>query len=128
MNRRVLVVEDDKEMREVEAAVLDYAGWEPVCARSVAERLRRLREGDPPRVILLDLQFPGEDGESFRAAQVREPGLADIPVVLVSALPWAAEAASRLRLELLPKPFDADALIDVVRRSTDGAAPRSQRA
>jgi CheY-like chemotaxis protein len=115
--RRVLVVEDDVEMRDAELAALGLAGYEPVCARSGREALARLRDGDRPQLILLDLQMPGVDGETFRAEQINDPDLADIPVVIVSALPDAAESARRLHLRLLPKPFDADTLIDVVRRA-----------
>ena len=117
---KVLVVDDDPDISAAEAAALDVAGYEPVCARTGREALERLRDPEPPRVILLDYQMPGMNGEQFRAEQRKQPAFASIPVVMVSADPAAPDAAARLRLAFLAKPFDADTLVDVVRRSASG--------
>jgi CheY-like chemotaxis protein len=65
-------------------------------------------------VILLDLMMPVMDGFQFRDEQVRDPELADIPVIVLTAL--SAASARRVHPEaILTKPIDCDHLLSVVR-------------
>jgi len=116
MAATVLVVEDDACIRDLVLELLGGEGWKVVGAGNGEEALRRLREGPVrPELILLDLMMPVMDGWQFRAEQLRDPTLAQIPVVLMSASP--EEVAAEVSVDdRVPKPFDIDALLRAVTR------------
>jgi CheY-like chemotaxis protein len=114
-DRTVMVVEDDALSREMVSTLLACEGYDAVGAANGAEALRTLwRDGVQPAVILLDLAMPVMDGRQFRAAQLADPALAEIPVVLISATD-AGEVPADARV---PKPIDVDALLAAVSRLT----------
>jgi DNA-binding response OmpR family regulator len=116
MRDRILLIEDDSEIRLVVADLLEEAGFDVSIARNGDEALRQLREGQAPSVILLDLMMPVMDGWTFRAEQMKDARIAGIPVVLISGAGDAAETARGLAAaDLLIKPFKAESLIAVVR-------------
>jgi CheY-like chemotaxis protein len=114
----VLLVEDDFDLRDALVPILEYEGHQVVSAANGKEALDRLQSMPAaPSLILLDLMMPVMGGEEFRAEQLRDPRLASIPVVVVSARAQAAEKAARMgALACLQKPFDVEELLDVVRR------------
>src|SRR5215218_4757012 len=88
MGHRVLVVEDDEDLREMMGHLLQAEGFRPDLAGDGAEALDKLRATpEQPDLILLDLMMPRMDGWTFRREQEGEPALANIPVVVVSAAP-----------------------------------------
>ena len=80
----MLIVEDDADSRTMLVTILNLRGYRTVTASNGAEALREAGE-HRPCVILLDLQMPVMDGEAFRAAQLADAALRDIPVVLITA-------------------------------------------
>ena len=114
--RRVLVVEDDADVRGALAAVLEVAGYQVVEAAHGGEALDHLRAASKSFcMILLDLFMPTMNGWAFRAEQLRDPGLAAIPVVVISADARTEQKAGQLgALAHLKKPIDVDALVSLV--------------
>jgi CheY-like chemotaxis protein len=110
----VLIVEDDPDMREIERAMLGCAGHDVMLAANGREGLEMLAAQEPC-VILLDLMMPVMDGLTFLAER-RKRGLADVPVVCVSAgTEDLKKQALRLGArECLPKPTDFDDLCELV--------------
>lgn len=114
---RVLVVDDDPDLREAILDVLSDEGYAVDCAADGLEGLERLRSGERPCVILLDWMMPRCDGRQFRVAQRADPSIADIPVVLLTADMHlndkldVLDAADHLR-----KPVDLSRLLAVVGR------------
>ena len=96
--RSVLVVDDDVDIRLVVRMILEGGGYDVIEAADGAEALARLRE-HRPCVILLDLMMPGVDGFQFRAKQMQDPSLADIPVVIISGGGGVAKKAEELGVE-----------------------------
>ena len=84
-DRRLLIVDDDVEMRNSLIALLETEGCQVVGASNGLEALDCLRRIPPPDVILLDLMMPIKNGWEFRLAQKRDDALASIPVVAMSA-------------------------------------------
>jgi CheY-like chemotaxis protein len=121
---RVLVVDDDPDICEVMQLILEPRGYRVVTAQSGIEALRILRAGEEPCLVLLDLMMPGMDGLQFRAEQVRDPTLASIPVVMISAGGDVAAKAAAVGLEGLLKPIDLDALLATLERF--GCAPEHE--
>jgi CheY-like chemotaxis protein len=115
---RILVVDDDVALRDALAELLRDNGFEVSCAGDGSEALGRLEDAPPPSLILLDLAMPVMDGWSFRAAQRRDPRLAAIPTVVLSATAGAdARALETLApAAALAKPFELDRLIETVQR------------
>ncbi len=122
MSGRVLVIDDEADIRDTIIEVLTDEGFEAVGAENGARTLELLtvdlEAGRPlPHAILLDLRMPVLDGEGFRREQLKDPRLAKIPVVIVSANARVREVAEELGVaEHLRKPIDLDALIETIRR------------
>src|SRR5204862_4129108 len=81
----VMVVDDDDDIRETLAGLLEDEGYEVAAFPTGRDALDALQGGMAPRVILLDLMMPVMDGAEFRRAQLADPALASIPVILITA-------------------------------------------
>jgi CheY-like chemotaxis protein len=107
---RVLVVDDDAGIRDCLALALELEGHAVAQAEDGLDALLALRCGPRPDVIVLDLEMPVMTGWEFREAQLRDPELAAIPVVVVSsAAGLAVNANARLA-----KPFPVEDLLQVI--------------
>ena len=114
----ILLVEDDFDLRDALIPILEYEGHQVVGAANGREALDRLRTGAKPSLILLDLMMPVMNGTEFRSEQLRDPALASIPVVVVSADPAARSKAKVMgAVGCIEKPLDIDALLSQVRQS-----------
>ena len=113
--RKVMVVEDDPDLRHLLTFLLQSEGYEVVEAADGAQAMARLREAEEPGLILLDLMMPTMNGWEFRREQQKDPELASIPVVILSAVGnlWA-RAATLKAADYIEKPVDLDRLITVV--------------
>jgi CheY-like chemotaxis protein len=116
----VLVIDDDEDIREALGDVLGDAGYSVRVAASGSEALELLRDLEPPSLILLDLMMPGMDGFAFRAAQVADPRIASIPVLIVSAGGNLAADAKRLGATgFIQKPMKLDVILREVAARCD---------
>ena len=111
----VLVVEDDRDIREGLLDALTDNGYQSVGAANGRDALATLRTGGSlPCMILLDIMMPVMDGTEFREEQLRDPKLAGIPVVLLSAHRDVAERAKTLKVAAyLEKPLNVKNLLDL---------------
>src|SRR5512132_4356371 len=94
--KRILIVEDDVDVRDALMQVLEFEGYRVTGASNGEEALAALRAGGRPSLILLDLMMPVMNGSQFRAAQLADRALAAIPVIVLSADAGLEEKASRL--------------------------------
>ncbi|MDP9037063.1 MAG: response regulator [Myxococcota bacterium] len=108
----VLVVDDDKAIREIVAEVLRDEGYDVVCAQNGLEALCELGKDHRPDLMLLDLMMPVMSGWEVLEQLESSEELSRIPVIVVSAM--SAPGAS----EHLPKPIDLDRLLATVGRLT----------
>lgn len=115
MQKSILVVEDDIDIREAIALLLADEGYEVACVGDGSEALSYLHEGHTPALILLDIMMPGMDGYAFREAQQMEPELARIPVVVLSASSNLAQRARTLgAAAAIEKPVQVEQLVKVI--------------
>jgi CheY-like chemotaxis protein len=113
----VLIVEDDADLREMMAQLLTLEGYHTETVANGREALKYLHEAPRPDVILLDLMMPIMDGWEFRKRQQDDPALADVPVIVLTALDQAQARANDLNgVDFLKKPLDFDRLLELVRR------------
>jgi PAS domain S-box-containing protein len=115
-SHRVLLVDDDNDLRETYADALRDEGIEVVEAVNGQHALEQLAAGPRPDVIVLDLMMPVMDGLTFRSEQQRQAPLAQVPVVVMSAAVDGEQQARRMGCEFLRKPATLRALLDAVTR------------
>jgi CheY-like chemotaxis protein len=114
--RPVLVVDDDKDIRETLQELIEDEGYEVSTARNGSEALERIRERRPGLVVL-DLFMPGMDGPEFRRRQLADPAVAGVPVVVISAAAGLEERVASMRPSAhLEKPIDLDELLHLISR------------
>jgi CheY-like chemotaxis protein len=113
----VLVVEDDADILRAIVQVLEDEGETVRAAENGRVALTMLREPGAtlPCVILLDLMMPVMDGWAFRAEQLRDPALAGIPVIVLTADGHALEKAAMMNgANALRKPVELETLLAAV--------------
>src|SRR4051812_42605664 len=121
----ILIVDDDDDIREVLAVVLQAEGHQVEAAADGLEALDRLRRGSPPSLILLDLMMPKLDGESFMKVMARDSHLAHIPVCILTGHQDAREKAVRLgAVGYLVKPIELEQLTAMVHAVASQAEAR----
>ena len=103
----VLLVDDDPAIRSAVKDFLHDEGYTVVSATNGADALNVLRTGLRADVILLDIMMPEMDGWDFRATQLADPALRDIPVVVISASGFAPDTIRKQlkAYEVLGKPL-----------------------
>ena len=112
----ILVVEDDPDILKLMEEALRGEGYRVVTAQVGAEALAAARR-EQPDLIVLDLMLPRMNALQFRAEQRRDPALASVPIVCLSALSHAQTIALELGTDdCLPKPVDFDRLLEIIRR------------
>lgn len=120
--RRVLIVEDDEDSREIYREVLEDSGFEVETAVTGPEGLRMARERHP-HAILMDISIPEMDGWAVTSALHDDPGTEDIPVIVVTAYAFQAD---RLRADslgckgFLTKPCEPSRVLAEIERTLGG--------
>ncbi|MBZ5715064.1 response regulator [Nannocystis pusilla] len=118
----VLVVEDDKDIRETMGLVLEGEGYEVVTAPNGKEALQLLQTGLRPCIVLLDLMMPVMSGWELREQMLRDPAMADIPTIVITGDTRASQRMAQLQATAcIAKPFEISDLLAVVAE----AAPRA---
>ena len=85
-NANILVVDDDQDMRIFVSTVVETLGFEPIAVKDGVEALEKARL-NPPALVILDVMMPKiDDGiQSYRRFRT-DPGLAHIPIIMLSAI------------------------------------------
>lgn len=115
MSWTVLVIEDDPEISMLLASVLGARGLRVITATHGADAIEQCRRSAiRPSVIVLDLMMPVMDGMAFLNEQPKIELLADVPVVLVSAVAPPAETLPPVVRAVMPKPMRLAPLIAAI--------------
>jgi two-component system, chemotaxis family, chemotaxis protein CheY len=118
-SEKILVIDDDDDIREVMQDVLAGEGFIVDAAKDGLDALDKLEHDGQTKLILLDMMMPNMDGEAFLKALRGKPALADARVVVISGNAAVREKAHSLHAAAcLVKPFELDELLGVVRRLT----------
>jgi CheY-like chemotaxis protein len=112
MPKRILIVEDEEAVRELEKFILEQHGYEVMEARDGLEGLTKA-EFRRPDLILLDLMMPDVSGGRMFDEMKQHPVTAGIPIVVVTGKPDAHQLFDEeIGAEnVIMKPFEADTLI-----------------
>lgn len=114
--RSVMIVDDDPDICMTMQIALEAYGYRVTTASDGAEALHKLETGEDPCLILLDLMMPGMNGQQFREAQLRNPVLAEVPVVILSGDYKVDERAAEMGVEWLGKPIELPHLLAKVKQ------------
>jgi CheY-like chemotaxis protein len=122
----ILLIEDDSDIRELMNQALLFENYPVATAEHGLEALGKLRAtvgtAQLPGLILLDLMLPVMDGWNFIEECLKDPALASIPIVVISAS--NREARGKNIVGYLRKPIDLEDLFALVRKYCDQAASR----
>ena len=121
MAKRILIVEDEEAVRELEKFILESQGYDVTEARDGLEGLAKA-EFRKPDLILLDLMMPDVSGGRMFEEMRRHPATSGIPLVVVTGKPDAHEMFDEeIGAEnVVMKPFEADALLERIRQHIGG--------
>jgi CheY-like chemotaxis protein len=115
--KAILVVEDNDVTREGLAVILSQAGYAVTTAENGERALALLRGGRVPDLILLDMLMPVLDGWHFIRQIQQSPGLAALPIVVVTGTILTHEwARSHGCAGFVHKPIEPQPLLDEIRR------------
>jgi CheY-like chemotaxis protein len=110
----VMIVEDDRDTREMLKRFLELEGFEVRSAENGQQALEALSAEDGTCVILLDLMMPVMNGWQFREAQTSDPRFSKIPVIVVTAAGWRDDIPMIQADGWVPKPVDFDRLLAAI--------------
>ena len=105
----ILIIEDDVGSRRAMANVLEDRGYAVAAVGTVTDAFDWLRGQPRPQLIVLDLMLPDMEGWDFRHLQKKDPRLAPIPVIGVSAVGKLVDVEYSFR-----KPLDYDEFLAAV--------------
>jgi CheY-like chemotaxis protein len=109
---RVMVIEDEPDLRRVVVEALSDEGYDVMDAADGVAALELVRE-QPPELVLLDLMMPNLDGPGFLRACRADPRTAAVPVVVATAA-HDAQLDGLDAQAVVTKPFNLGELIDIV--------------
>jgi CheY-like chemotaxis protein len=113
---RILLVEDDTGIRESVAEVLELEGYQVSAVSNGSDALAWLAREVPPDVLLVDLVMPVMSGGELLARMKADPRLAGVRSILMTAAIPGPHSPIPAADATLPKPFELDALLEVVGR------------
>jgi DNA-binding NtrC family response regulator len=124
MKERVLIVEDDQDMREMLSEVLGDAGYETVAPAEAHEALKLIQEGrEMLDLVVTDVRMPGVKGDEILSA-VRD-SRAEAPVIVITAFGSVEHAVEMVKAgahQYITKPFHADELLTAVGQALERTA------
>ncbi len=114
----LLIVEDDRNIRQFVAINLKARGYTVLQAENAEDGLQRVRENTPDGLVL-DIKLPGMSGWDMLKQIAADPQLPDVPVIILTASPltdYVGEPTYNNIADTLIKPIGAADLIQAVRR------------
>ena len=124
MRPKILVIDDERYIRELIRMHLEMAGYEVQLALDAIVGGRFLLAGYRPDLIVLDIEMPHMSGLEFIKAVKSDAATSSLPIIVVSSRDEAEPEAMALgAAEFLRKPVRSDALLGAVAKYVDGRVP-----
>jgi DNA-binding response OmpR family regulator len=119
MAKKILVIDDEKDMVELTKAILDHEGYETITAYGGKEGIVRAMAALPDLVIT-DIMMPEVDGFKVAEELRKKPRTFSIPIIMLTSKSGEEDHMKGLSLNVfayLDKPCDVDELREVVKRA-----------
>lgn len=113
--KRVLIIEDDFDIRIALKEILEWEGYQVLTASNGKEGLEILENDDGPCLIILDIMMPVMNGWDFLRRYKTSGMSGRNPILVASASPEAAPKIASEGLMFLPKPLNVDSLVNLVK-------------
>ena len=114
MAKKILVVDDDPVIVKYLVNLFTDSGYETCSAAGGLEGLEVARN-EKPDLITLDLEMPDQWGPRFYRSLTKDKTLKDTPVIVISGID--GDHAIRRAVAFIRKPFDADRLLGIVKKT-----------
>jgi len=129
MADHIVVVEDDRELRELVVDVLRGAGYAPVAHATAEAALEHLDRGAPADLAITDLVMPGMGGEAFLpAVRKRRPEINVVVITAFGSIESAIQLVKAGAYDYVTKPFGTDELLLSVQRALEESRLRRELA
>ena len=115
MSKKILVVDDEADVRTFLTTVLEKAGYQTVTAADGVEALKITRQ-EKPDVVILDLMMPNQTGTDFHRKLSKDKELSQIPIIVVSGLA-GRHLAVKEPVAVFDKPIDPDEFLAAVEKA-----------
>ena len=121
---KVLVVDDDPDFVEITSMILKREGYEVDSASNGDEALSKMRASCPDVLLLDEMMSTVLDGVNVSFEMSQDPGLKDVPIVMISSIPDSPNADQFPTDEYVPisawitKPVSPEGLIKTIKRLT----------
>lgn len=125
-NYKILVIDDEKSIRESISMILEYENYSVVLAESGIDGLNRFNENKYD-AVLLDVRMPGLDG--LEVLQLIKERNNDVPVIMISGhgtIETAVESTRKGAYDFLEKPLDRDKLLITLRNAIEHSTIKSE--
>ncbi len=113
MKKKILVIDDDLNVRDYLASLFQDNGYQVHVAGNVKEGMKQAK-AQQPDLITLDIEMPGDWGPRFYRQLAQEPDLKNIPVIVISGLSGHQYAVVKA-VASVSKPFDREELLKIVK-------------
>jgi hypothetical protein len=114
MNKKILVIDDEADIRDIVRMYLTDEGYEVIEASNGHEGILRAQQ-DQPALIVLDIMMPGINGFEVAKHLKDDPNTKDIPIIILSVLAHDSEFRQGI-LDYISKPFRQDDLVTTVNK------------
>jgi len=115
MKKKILVIDDDLNVRDYIVSLFKDNGYEVYTAGDVKQGMEEAKKNHPD-LITLDIEMPGEWGPRFYRQLSVDPELKNIPVIVISGLSGHQYAVVKA-VASISKPFDRDQLLKIVKET-----------
>ena len=112
MSHKILVVDDESDIRTYLSTLLKKNGYEVVTAKDGVEGIE-VAKRESPDLVCLDLQMPNQTGTGFYRKLMKDKDLCNTPVIVVSGLPGRDLAVSK-PAAVFDKPIDPEEFLTAI--------------
>jgi len=119
---KILVVDDEKDIRSFLEAILSQAGYDVICLDK-PDNIRGEYEADPPDLALLDINYSGDadgGGEGIDAVDLIKRICPGCPVILISGYCTTEQAVKAMKngaYDIIEKPFSTDIILENIKKA-----------
>ncbi|MBF0451214.1 MAG: response regulator [Candidatus Magnetomorum sp.] len=118
MSKKILVVDDDPTIVDYLTTLFEDNGY-TVLSASDAQQGLEIAKAEPPDLITLDLEMPGDWGPRFYRRMTQVDALTNVPVIVISGL-TSNQYAIPKAVATISKPFDKDKLLKIIKDTLKG--------